>query len=272
MVHLRQILVGIAGAGSPGPERLDRAALDLASIHEPELDPEPSLLRLNELASSLGDRLRNFNDGRDFVEKAESYLFGEVGFKGNLTEYFDPRNSCLNHVIERQTGLPIALCVLYMEISRRLQMPVFGIDLPRHFIVKFDDGRYATYIDPFNGGKALSAGQCFALAQAQTPDPALLEKTTNKRIVMRMLRNLLNGYLRVTDFPRSVQCLDLLLEGNPEVAEWYRQRGALNLRLKHAQAGRKDLEKYLALSPMATDREEILRQLEEIHRWLGRNN
>ena len=141
-MHLRQILVGIAGAGSPGPERLDRAALDLASIHEPELDPEPSLLRLNELASSLGDRLRNFNDGRDFVEKAESYLFGEVGFKGNLTEYFDPRNSCLNHVIERQTGLPIALCVLYMEISRRLQMPVFGIDLPRHFIVKFDDGRY----------------------------------------------------------------------------------------------------------------------------------
>ena len=128
---------------------MDRAALDLASIHFPNLEPEPFLDRLNDLASSLGDRLRNFNDGRDFVEKASSYLFGELGFHGNETDFFDPLNSCLNQVLERRTGIPITLAVMYMEIARRLHMPVFGIGLPRHFVLEFNDGNFATYIDPF---------------------------------------------------------------------------------------------------------------------------
>src|ERR1019366_925657 len=137
----------------PGKGRLDRAALELATIQFPDLDPEPYLHQLNELASHLGDRLRNFNDGRDFVETAERYLFGEQGFRGNQEDFFDSRNSCLNQVLERRTGIPITLSVLYMEIGRRLAMPVFGIGLPRHFIVQFDDGNYATHIDPFHGGR-----------------------------------------------------------------------------------------------------------------------
>ena len=267
MVYLRQLL-----SGSPGVGRLDRAALDLATIQEPGLDPQPTLDRLNELASALGDRLRNFNDGRDFVEKAQSYLFDELGFRGNESEYFDPLNSSLNQVVARRTGLPISLSIFYMEVARRLQMPVFGIDLPRHFLVQFDDGRYSVFIDPFHGGRVVSPAECFALAHAPVFDPALLSRTTNKRLIIRMLRNLLNVYLRLEDFVRAVQCLDLLLEGAPEIAEWYRQRGALQLQLRRIHESRKDLEKYLALAPLAEDRESIFRQLEEIHRWLGRNN
>jgi len=128
LLHLEQVLA----EGSP-KVRMDRAALDLASIHFPNLQPEPFLDQLNDLAASLGDRLRNFNDGRDFVEKASSYLFGELGFHGNETDFFDPLNSCLNQVLERRTGIPITLAVMYMEIARRLHMPVFGIGLPRHY-------------------------------------------------------------------------------------------------------------------------------------------
>ena len=117
--HLEQVLIG-----ESSKVRMDRAALDLASIHFPNLEPQPFLDQLNELASSLGDRLRNFNDGRDFVEKASSYLFGELGFHGNETDFFDPLNSCLNQVLERRTGIPITLAVMYMEIARRLHMPV----------------------------------------------------------------------------------------------------------------------------------------------------
>ena len=145
----------------PDPGRLDRAALDLATIHFPDLNPEPFLDQLNDLASRLGDRLRNFNDGRDFVETAQRFLFGELGFHGNEEDFFDPRNSCLNQVLERRTGLPITLSVMYMEIARRLQMPVFGIGLPRHFVLQFDDGNYSTYIDPFNGGRTITARDCF---------------------------------------------------------------------------------------------------------------
>jgi regulator of sirC expression with transglutaminase-like and TPR domain len=267
VTHLRQLL---SGSGNGG--RLDRAALELASIHFPDLDPEPFLAQLNDLASRLGDRLRNFNDGRDFVEKAQRFLFEELGFHGNRTDYFDPRNSCLNQVLERRTGIPITLSVLYLEVARRLHMPVFGIDLPRHFVVQFDDGNYATFIDPFHGGRAISAQDCYALAEARFADPALLQRTTQKRIAMRMLRNLHNVYLNLRDLEKAVATLDLLLLGAPEMTQWYRQRGALYVELRRFQAARTDLEKYLTLAPDASDRDKVIAQLERIHSWLGRVN
>jgi regulator of sirC expression with transglutaminase-like and TPR domain len=262
--HLSQVLVA-----EGTPVRLDRVALDLATIHFPDLQPEPFLDRLNELASSLGDRLRNFNDGRDFVEKASSYLFGELGFHGNETDFFDPRNSCLNQVLERRTGIPITLAVMYMEIARRLRMPVYGIGLPRHFVLEFNDGNYATYIDPFHGGRQISAGECYALAGAQIADPAMLQRVSPKQIAMRMLQNLHGVYLRVHDSEKAVTTLDLLLSGAPQTAAWYKRRGMLSLELRRYQAARRDLVRYLELEPEASDRDEIRKQLQEIHRWLA---
>src|ERR1700677_5095695 len=113
--HLRYLL-----EEDPPKGRLDHAALELAAIDTPGLEPEPWLDRLNELASQLGDRLRNFNDGRDFVETAQRYLFEDLGFRGNDEDFFDPQNSFLNQVLARRTGIPISLSVLYMEIARRL--------------------------------------------------------------------------------------------------------------------------------------------------------
>ena len=263
-----------------GRVRLDRAALGVAMIHTPDLAPEDVFSQLNELASQLGDRLRNFNDGRDFVEKAQRYLFEDLGFHGNQEDFYDPRNSCLNQVLERRTGLPITLSVLYMEIARRLAMPVFGIGLPQHFIVQFDDGNYAAYVDPFHGGRTITPRECYALAGSRIADPALLRRVSPKQIVMRMLQNLNGAYRRKQDWPRAVETLDLLMvglsEGTPvpaaERAESHKLRGLILLELKRFQAARRDLEQYLNLAPEAADRAEILRQLENIHRWLARIN
>jgi regulator of sirC expression with transglutaminase-like and TPR domain len=261
--HLQQVL-----AGESARIRLDRAALDLASIHFPDLQPEPFLDQLNELASALGDRLRNFNDGRDFVEKASSYLFGELGFHGNESDFFDPRNSCLNQVLERRTGIPITLAVFYMEIARRLHMPVFGIGLPRHFVLEFNDGNFSTYIDPF-GGRQLTAQECFALAGAQVADPILLQRATPKEIAMRMLQNLHGVYVRSHDFEKGIATLDLLLLGAPGIAPWYKRRGMMALELGRHHAARQDLVKYLELEPEAADRDAIRKQLQSIHLWLA---
>lgn len=267
MNHLRHLL-----EEDPPKGRLDCAALELATIDTPDLEPGPWLDRLNELASHLGDRLRNFNDGRDFVETAQRYLFGELGFHGNEEDFFDPRNSCLDQVLERRVGIPITLSVMYMEIARRLAMPVFGISLPRHFIIQFDDGNYSTYIDPYNGGRTLTVQECFALAGAKAADPALLRRASKKEIAIRMLQNLRGVYLRRQDWARAVLTLDLLLIGAPELAGWYKQRGLLQLELKRYQAARRDLKRYLALQPEAADRAEIGRQIQAIHEWLGRVN
>ena len=267
MNHLRYLL-----EEDPAKGRLDRAALELAAIDTPDLDPEPSLQRLNDLASQIADRMRNFNDGRDFVETAQRYLFGELGFHGNEKEFFDSRNSCLDQVLERRTGIPISLSVMYMEIGRRLAMPVYGIGLPRHFVIQFDDGNYSTYIDPFHGGRTVTANECFALAGAKIADPALLQRVSKKQIAMRMLQNLRAVYLRQKDWGRAVVTLDLLLIGAPELSALVKQRGLLQMEQKRYQAARRDFERYLELEPEATDRAEIQKQLHTIHAWLGRVN
>jgi regulator of sirC expression with transglutaminase-like and TPR domain len=265
--YLRQLL-----EEDPPNGRLDRAALELATLGTPDLEPEPFLDQLNEMASHLADRMRNFNDGRDFVETAQRYLFGELGFHGNQEDFFDPGNSFLNQVLERRTGIPITLSVMYMEIARRLAMPVFGIGLPRHFIIQFDDGNYSTYIDPYNGGRTLTVQECFALAGAKVADPILLRRASKKQIAMRMLQNLRGVYLRRREWARAIDTLDLLLVGAPELSGLLKQRGLLHMELKRFQAARGDLEKYLAMEPEAADRDEIRKQIRAIHAWLARVN
>jgi regulator of sirC expression with transglutaminase-like and TPR domain len=266
LTHLRQLLEGDGISG-----RLDRAALDIASLHFPTLEPQPCLNQLNEIASRLGDRLRNFNDGREFVEKAQQYLFEDLGFHGNDQHFFDPLNSCLNQVLERRTGIPITLSVLYMEIARRLQMPVFGIGLPRHFVIQFDDGNYSTYIDPY-GGRLITRAECFALAGAKLADPSLLRRVTKKQIVIRMLQNLHITYTEARKFEHAIQTLDLMILGAPEMPTWYRRRGMLLMEDHRLGDARADFERYLALEPDAEDRDEVIKQIEKIHLRLARVN
>ena len=271
MHHLLQVLEG----NGTQTARLDRAALDLAAIHFPDLQPEPCLEQLNELASRLGDRLRNFNDGRDFVETAQRFLFGELGFhgfEGDEDVFFDPRNSCLNQVLERRTGLPIALSVLYMEIARRLQMPVFGIGLPRRFVIQFDDGNYSTFIDPFSGGRPITPRECFRLAEAPVADPSLLRRVNPKQIMMRMVQNLHKAYVRARDFPRAVTTLDLMIAGAPDTAPWYKHRGVLSMAAGRWQSAQRDFQKYLGMQPDAHDRDEVTENLRAIQRRIAMVN
>ena len=154
----------------------------------------------------------------------------------------------------------------------KLAMPVFGISLPRHFIIQFDDGNYSTYIDPYNGGRTITVQECFALAGAKVADPILLRRASKKEIAMRMLQNLRGVYLRRRDWARAVDTLDLLLLGAPELSGLLKQRGLLHMELKHFQAARGDLERYLAIEPEAADREEIRKQIRAIHTWLAKVN
>jgi regulator of sirC expression with transglutaminase-like and TPR domain len=172
-------------------------------------------------------------------------------------------------VLERRTGIPITLAVMYMEIARRLHMPVFGIGLPRHFVLEFNDGNFATYIDPFHGGRTITREECFALAGVKVADPLLLQRSTPKQIAMRMLQNLHGVYLRVQDSEKAIVTLDLLLTGAPETSAWYKRRGMLSLELRRFHDARRDLLKYLDLEPEATDREAIQKQLQAIHLWLA---
>ncbi len=147
---MQSVLDLLAGRG--GEIGLDRAALELARIEDPELVIEPFLGILDSYAVELSGRLGESAGGADYVACANEYLFGELGFKGNADDYYDPRNSCLNHVLTARTGIPISLAAVYLEIARRLARPVFGIGLPGHFLVQYRAEDFTAYIDVFRGG------------------------------------------------------------------------------------------------------------------------
>lgn len=251
---------------------LDIAALELASIEFPGLEFEPSLYRLEKMAEQIESQLTPNASGLDFIRATNELLFEVLQFRGNEDEYYDPRNSCLNSVLTRRLGIPITLSILYMELARRLSRNVYGVGLPGHFIVAYEDRESRYWIDPFHQGRILSFADCSALAkQAAGVDlrlnPAVLSPVTKRQILVRMLSNLKVIYLRGEAFEKARQVLDLLIDAMPEYAEEYRHRGIVHLRQLNHRAAKADLETYLRLEPNAPEREQVQKQLLLIERW-----
>lgn len=251
---------------------LDVAALNLATLEFPDLDFTPTLSALDRFANDIAERCTDLSDGREFVRVANEYLFQEVGLKGNADDYYNPKNSCLNEVLNGRFGIPITLSVVYMEIGRRLAKHISGIGLPRHFVIQYDDGDYSTYIDPFHGGAILSADECYRLAQVEDDNTRLLAPVSKRQVVMRMINNLRGIYFSQRSFEKAQEILNLLIATNPDSAEEYKQRGLVRLQMRQMQAGKRDLQKYLTLNPTAEDKEEIRGQLQAIGRWLAALN
>src|SRR5579884_1426725 len=240
---------------------LDRPALELARIEYPDLDPAPYLVLLDELARLVSARAT----GESFVAAANGVLFGDFGLTGNQSDYYDPRNSFLNDVLIRRKGIPITLSLIYIEVARRLAQPVYGVSLPRHFIVRYDDGDQGAFIDPFHAGRVLTREECVEMAQAITSmnvstDEIAFAPAPPRTILVRMLNNLRTIYLHREDWPKLMAVLDLLLRAMPDNAEAYKQRGVAWVQMSQLQRGMADLQRYLELAPQAEDRERIVRQ------------
>ena len=256
---------------------LDRAALEMATIEFPELEPCAFIAVLDAHASELCRRLSNSRDGLVYVQEANRYLFDELGFRGNASDYYDPRNSCLNAVLTARTGIPITLSLVYLEVARRLGRPVQGIGLPGHFIVRYDDGLYSTFIDPFHGGRLLAPEECFALVRelAHTeiePEANWLAAVGEREILMRMLRNLGAAYASRGLASKAIDVFSLLIRANPLSAEDYRQRGALEVQAGKIVAAKEDLARYLELAQSPEERARAKQQIQPIHHWLASMN
>jgi regulator of sirC expression with transglutaminase-like and TPR domain len=269
MQELRELLAG-ATDGVP----LDVAALQIATIEYPEVSVEPFLVLLDSYATEAAEYVHASFEGDDFIAALNSYLFDELGFQGNTTDYYSPANSCLNEVLTRRTGIPITLSLVYMEVGRRLGRRIEGIGLPGHFVVHYSDGDFDAYIDPFNCGRLLDRSDCFDLALDAgldiSGDAGALRPVSNRHIALRMLNNLRAVYFRMQNAEKAVRVLDLLIEANPGSAEEYKQRGMLLAQLERYARARRDLEKYLRLARHAPDREEIMRHIERIQTYLSR--
>ncbi len=256
---------------------LDVAALQLATIEFPDLEVAPWIDLIDSYANELGERISEDDDGLAYIRTANEYLFEELGFRGNGGDYYNPMNSCLNQVLMERTGLPITLSLVYMEIGRRLGRPIWGIGMPGHFLVEYDDGQTRHYIDPFHHGRLMEGEECLALAsritgQDMSENWQALEPVSKRQMALRMLNNLRAAYLRGSAWAKALAVQDLLVQASPEDATEYRQRGYLHLQMKHYGEAERDLVRYLRLAPEARDRGEIERRLKALRRWVAGMN
>jgi regulator of sirC expression with transglutaminase-like and TPR domain len=253
---------------------LAELALELARDEYPDLDVEAHLSELDAMAHEARAYVRGGLEAR--VQGLCRYLFHDMGFRGNKRNYYDPRNSYFNQVLDRRTGIPISLSVLAMAVGGRAGLDVQGVGLPGHFIAKAVEGEGEVLFDPFHGGRLLAPEQCEQLVLRVTgvafqATPEHLEAVPLRHLVQRMLVNLKAVYLRATDYRRAVRVIERLRQLRPD--DLYERR---DLGLSLLQAGQPGkaldhLAAYLAVHAEGADskavREQLRRARSELAAW-----
>lgn len=272
--RLRQII-----SGPDGDISLAEAALLIAGHGYPDLNVAAYLSRIEELAYMLRLRIDEDDSVPERVSALNQFLFGELGFAPNTEDYYDPRNSFLNEVLERRTGIPITLCVIYMELGRKIGLPLQGVSFPGHFLVKCAVPDGAVVLDPYSGGISLGlpdlqkrlrdvrGGEVSRAIVAE-----LLVSASNKQIIVRLLRNLKAIYLRKHNLDQALPIMDWIIATVPEEAQELRDRAMIYQELECARAALADFEEYLKRSPSCDDAGDIRRRILELQRDASRLN
>ncbi len=265
---------------------LARACLLIAQDAYPGLDVEGYLGEIERLAARLRGRLAEGDDAEERIAALNEFLFADLGYTGNADNYYDPRNSYLNEVLDRRTGIPLTLSVLYMEIGRRIGLPLEGVSFPGHFLVRAAIARRPCWCSIRSpGGMPLSetdlrarlrrvipAGATGPVPLEALPLEQFLEPAGKRQILARLLRNL-KGIYREADKPeRLLEVLNRMRVVAPEAHGELRERGLLYQRLECYRAALKDLADYSALEPEAPDAEEVRARVLELSAICARLN
>src|SRR5262252_8918524 len=259
---------------------LAEASLLVAQDAYPEVDVRGYLHRLDEIAAAIKKRLADDAFAEQKVLALNYYLFNELRFSGNIDDYYDPRNSYLNEVMERRTGIPITLSIVYLEIGKRIGLNLKGISFPGHFLVKLTVKRGELVLDPFTGGEAQSESDLRQrLAQVLPSGKAeqaqldrYLEPATPRQIIARVLRNLKNIYMQTGKLEQALSVMHRMLLVMPESSEELRDRGLVYHKLECFRPALSDLQNYLRRKPDAADASEIREKIVELRQASSRLN
>ena len=280
-------LEAFAKVGGCEAARIDlaEACLMIAQDAYPELDVARYLAAIERLAQRLRARMPQSYGAEERVLALNEFLFEDLGYWGNTDDYYDPRNSYLNEVIDRRTGIPITLSILYMEIGRRVGLPLEGVSFPGHFLVRLRVRAGMLVLDPFSGGapqsepelrerlkRVIPEGVTSEVPVADLPLEQFLEPASKRQILARVLRNL-KGIYRQTEKPeRVLEVLNRMLVLTPDANAELRDRGYTYERLECWRPALKDLTDYMEREPDAPDAHEVRVKLMELSARCARLN
>ncbi len=239
-----------------------RAALSIALIEYPDLDLDQEMSEISSLIDGSEIRIGSRDDIEVTLKSINEYLFGKLGFKGNKDDYYNPRNSLLNEVIKRKTGLPITISSIYLGIAWSIGLDLHGIGFPGHFIVGCRDKEEIRYLDPFNSGRELTEKSLQKMLDEIYQGRVILNESflqplSKRMILVRMLNNLRGIYLENKELLKALQVLTCICILTPDSATDIRDKGLLNYQLGNYQEALDDLTKYLQLMPEATDTDAV---------------
>lgn len=265
-------------ADRPGPD-LAAPAFLIARIEYPRLDPEPYLDQLDAMGDAAAHHVAKLA-GADAplparIDAVNKYLFDELHYTGNREQFEDPRNSCLNEVMDRKKGIPITMALVYIEVARRAGVRAEGINFPGHFLVRClqdlhtDDPSEGLIVDPFHAGAILNEQECRQLLDPHLGgeaafEPALLARATRRQILVRMLLNLKRLYVKMHSFPQARMTTDALLALQPSSLADLRDRGLLAYHMSDFAHALRDLENYLKLARLSEQDDEQKKETEQV--------
>jgi regulator of sirC expression with transglutaminase-like and TPR domain len=254
---------------------LARGALCIARIEYPRLLPDRTLAALDELAARSG--AAGLDDGLRILHRLREFLFAEEGFRGNADDYYDPRNSCLNDVLERRLGIPITLALVVMEVGARVGLRIKGIGLPGHFVVGAQLEADSVLLDPFNGGAVLTPDGAHRVVSRAVGRPVKLTEEnfapcSRRQILGRMLGNLKAVYVSRREWTKALATIECLLTVEADVPAHRRDRGSVLVKLGQFHRGVADWERYLTENLDAPDTEAVRQQLRRVREGLAALN
>lgn len=248
-------------------------------IDYPNLKIPEYMSMMNEMGNELTSQIKDTRSMRPtyIIEKLNEFFFENKKFQPNINDYYNPVNNYLNIVLEKRTGIPITLSLIYIHLASYMDFKLHPVNFPSHFLVKYildQDSEESIVIDPFNKGRIMDGYVLQDLLNKAYPRSTislsndLLKKANSLQITIRVLNNLKNGYTEVDDLNKIMKINEMILSLDSNSSEALRDKGIILYRNKKYEEALEFLYKYIDLNPEANDIDRILELVKQIRNMI----
>ena len=241
--------------------------LKFAQILEyPDLNIEKYIEKITKMGMSLKESINEVKNPTYLISMLNEHLFENLGYSGDDDDYYNPKNNFLNEVIDKKTGLPITISILYVEVAKYIGLDLKIVGFPSHILVKYNE---EMILDPFYDGRLLDIDDLQEILDRNYGGeiefkPEFLDEITSEQILLRLTRNLKNSYVQSFVYDKALRCVNMVLAIEPESPDDIRDKGILEERLLNSDSALKYLNKYLEINPNAEDVDFILELIRSI--------
>ena len=235
-------------------------------LEYPDLNVDAYIQKINRIGMSLKESINDVKNPTYLISMLNEHLFQNLGFRGDNDDYYNPKNNFLNEVIDKKSGLPITISILYVEIAKFVGLDLKIVGFPGHVLVKYNE---EMILDPFNDGALLDVDDLQDILDANFDgqlefQPEFLDEIKPEQVLVRLARNLKNSYIQSYVYDNALRCVDMVLAIESESPEDIRDKGILEERLLNSEIALKYLNWYLEINPNAEDVDFILELIRSI--------